>query len=102
VLLAFSGAKGAIYDKIRREGYAALVGDRVPDIAGISAPVFGADAELVGAITLTLPTHRYKEKSIGAVRDAAAAVTAKLGGVPPTHARTGEQRRRGTARAARD
>jgi DNA-binding IclR family transcriptional regulator len=80
VLLAFSGAKGAIYEKIRRDGYAALVGDRVPDIAGISAPVFGAEGTLVGAITLTLPTHRYKDKCIRPVQEAAAAVTANLGG----------------------
>lgn len=80
VLLAFSGARGAIYERIRRDGYAALRGDRAPEIAGISAPVFGAGGELVGAITLTLPTHRYKEKCIGPVREAAAAVTAKLGG----------------------
>jgi DNA-binding IclR family transcriptional regulator len=80
VLLAFSGAKGAVCEKVRREGYAALVGDRVPDIAGISAPVFGAGGELVGAITLSLPTHRYKEKFIGPVREAARAVTARLGG----------------------
>ncbi|HEX4944278.1 MAG TPA: IclR family transcriptional regulator [Usitatibacteraceae bacterium] len=81
VLLAFSGARGAIYDRIRRDGYAALVGDRLPEIAGISAPVFGAGGELIGAITLTLPTHRYKEKAIGPVREAAAAVTRKLGGM---------------------
>lgn len=80
VLLAFTGARGAIYDRIRRDGYAALVGDRVPEIAGISAPVFGAGGELVGAITLTLPTHRYKEKCIGPVREAAAAVTRRIGG----------------------
>jgi DNA-binding IclR family transcriptional regulator len=80
VLLAFSGAKGAAYDRIRKAGYAALVGDRVPDIAGISAPVFGTGGELVGAITLTLPKHRYSEKFIPAVRQAAAEVTARLGG----------------------
>lgn len=83
VLLAYAGAKGVLYDKIRREGFVALVGDRLPEIAGISAPVFGLDDELVGAITLTLPTHRYKEKWIGPVRKAAAAVTAKLGGRSP-------------------
>ena len=80
VLLAFSGAKGTIYDRIRKSGYAALQGDRVADIAGISAPVFGAGGELVGAITLTLPTHRYKERFVGPVREAAAAVSRKLGG----------------------
>jgi DNA-binding IclR family transcriptional regulator len=83
VLLAFSGAKGAVYEKVRREGHAALVGDRVPDIAGISAPVFGAGGELVGAITLSLPTHRYKKNFIGPVRAAAATVTARLGGPAP-------------------
>jgi DNA-binding IclR family transcriptional regulator len=80
VLSAFSGAKGAVYERIRRDGYAALRGDRVPDIAGISAPVFGAQGELAGAITLTLPTHRYQEKFIGPVREAAASVTRRLGG----------------------
>jgi DNA-binding IclR family transcriptional regulator len=80
VLLAFSGAKGAVYERIRNAGYAALVGDRVPDIAGISAPVFGAGNELVGAITLTLPKHRYSEKFVPAVRRAAAEVSARLGG----------------------
>jgi DNA-binding IclR family transcriptional regulator len=83
VLLAFSGAKGALYDKIRRDGFVALVGDRLPEIAGISAPVFGAGGELVGAITLTLPTYRYKDKWLEPVREAAAAVTAKLGGRSP-------------------
>jgi DNA-binding IclR family transcriptional regulator len=78
VLLAFTGTKGALYDGIRKDGYAALVGDRVPDIAGISAPVFGAGGELVGAITLTLPTHRYTKKSIAPVCAAARAVTALL------------------------
>src|SRR5262245_8669519 len=56
-LLAFSGEKGAIYERIRREGYSAMQGDRVPDLSGISAPVFGAQGELVGTVTLTLPTH---------------------------------------------
>jgi DNA-binding IclR family transcriptional regulator len=80
VLLAFSGARGATYDRIRREGYAALVGDRVPDLAGISAPVFGPGGELAGAITLSLPAHRYRQKFIRPVREAAGTVSRKLGG----------------------
>jgi DNA-binding IclR family transcriptional regulator len=84
VLLAFEGARGATYERIRREGFAALVGDRVPDIAGISAPVFGPEGKLVGAITLTLPAHRYNPKFIGAVRAASATLTAKLGGASGT------------------
>jgi len=82
VLMAFSGAKGAIYERIRRDGYVALQGDRVPDLAGISAPVTGPDGKLVGALILTLPTYRYKDKYITPVREAAKAVSARLGGTP--------------------
>lgn len=60
VLLAFGGAKGRAFDKIRRDGVYAASGDRTPDLAGISAPVFGAAGELVGAVTLTMPTPRYQ------------------------------------------
>jgi hypothetical protein len=42
--MAFSGARGALYDRVRAEGVAALVGDRSPELAGISAPVFRAMA----------------------------------------------------------
>ena len=42
VLMAFSGAKGEIYDRIRRDKLVVLVADRVPDLAGASAPVFEA------------------------------------------------------------
>jgi len=80
VLSAFAGAKGAVYERIRRDGYAALQGDRVADLAGIAAPVLGPAGELVGSITLTLPTHRYKEKFVAPVREAARAVSVKLGG----------------------
>lgn len=82
VLLAFSGSKGAIYDKIRREGHAALVGDRTPELAGISAPVFKAGGELVGAVTLTMPTMRYSERHVPAVKRAAREISSRLGGKP--------------------
>jgi DNA-binding IclR family transcriptional regulator len=83
VLLAFAGTKGAIYEKIRREGYVALVGDRMPELAGISAPVFKAGGELVGAVTLTMPAMRYTAKHIPAVRAAAREISARLGGSQP-------------------
>jgi hypothetical protein len=44
VLRAFAGARGEIYQRIRDEGVIALVGDRSPDIAGVSSPVFGPAA----------------------------------------------------------
>ena len=80
VLMAFSGAKGAIYDRIRRDKVAALVGDRQADLAGIAAPVFRAGQELVGAITLTMPANRYKQSHIVPVVEAARTLTARLGG----------------------
>ena len=44
MLRAFSGARGELYQKIRDEGVVELVGDRSPDIAGVSSPVFGPAA----------------------------------------------------------
>ncbi|AMR80544.1 IclR family transcriptional regulator [Cupriavidus nantongensis] len=80
VLLAFSGAKGKIYDAVREAGVAALVGDRKPDIAGVSAPVFDAENKLAGAVTLTLPASRFSDSLASAVVNSAAKVTGKLRG----------------------
>lgn len=82
VLMAFSGAQGALYDQIRRDGVVLLVGDRVPDLAGISAPVLGASGELVGAVTLTMPAHRFAAAYGQDVRQAARQITIRLGGTP--------------------
>ena len=80
VLTAFSGAKGTAYVKIRREGIAVMKGDRVPDLAGISAPVFGPGGALVGALTLTMPVSRMRDEFIRTVRTAAQHLTSRLGG----------------------
>lgn len=81
VLMAFGGAHGRAYDKIRREGFCAASGDRTPDLAGISAPVFGAAGELVGAVTLTMPTPRYRpDVQQPPVLAAARQLTLALGG----------------------
>jgi DNA-binding IclR family transcriptional regulator len=80
VIMAFSGAQGALYDRIRRERVVALVGDRVAELAGVSSPVFDTADRLVGAITLTMPRMRYREGLVPTVRAAAADVTRRLGG----------------------
>ena len=86
ILIAF-GADGAgaaarkdrkLYEQIRAQGYAALVGDRSAELAGVSAPVFHADGTLAGAVTLTMPTHRYDEAQIEPVRAAAARLTGRV------------------------
>jgi len=83
ILRAFDGAKGATYENIRRQGFVELDGDRVRDLTGISAPVFGPGGQLAGALTLTMPTSRKKASFVAAVRKAAAQLTERLGGRAP-------------------
>ena len=79
VLLAYAGKRGALYDEIRRAGVAVLAGDRVPQLAGISAPCFDADARLVGAVTLTMPTERLDREHRHEVVRAARGISLGLG-----------------------
>ncbi|VTU39391.1 IclR family transcriptional regulator [Variovorax sp. PBL-E5] len=72
------GKDGKLCDTIRRQGYCALVGDRSAELAGISAPVFRADGSLAGAVTLTMPVHRYDKRFVQPVRDAAARLTGRV------------------------
>jgi DNA-binding IclR family transcriptional regulator len=58
VLRAFGGARGAAYDAIRRDYAVALEGDRAPELVGLSAPVFGRNDALLGALTVTAPASR--------------------------------------------
>ncbi len=60
-----------LYAGIRQRGYYAAVGDRLADVAGISAPVLKADGSLAGALTLTMPATRFQEKYTGAVLESA-------------------------------
>lgn len=80
VLTAFAGAKGALYDQVRRDGYVVVTGDRVPGLVGVSAPVWNAARELVGALTLTAPEQRMQPVFVEALRRSAASLTRKLGG----------------------
>jgi len=66
-----AAADRALGEKIRQQGYCALVGDRTAELAGISAPVFHADGRLAAAVTLTTPAHRYDPRHIEAVVAAA-------------------------------
>ena len=71
VLMAFSGAKGRLYDKIRKDGYIYATGDRIPGLVGVSAPVWKAEGELIGALTLTVPEGRFKQTFVKDLREAA-------------------------------
>ena len=80
VLMAYSGARGRIYDQVRRDGYLMVTGDRVPGLVGISAPVWNSGRELVGALTLTVPEQRVQPSFVNELRQSAARLTESLGG----------------------
>lgn len=81
VLMAFSGAVGPLYDRIRQQGYTTSpVSDRSVDLAGISAAVLDAHETLVGTVTLTMPVQRYDDTHIARVCATAAQLTRELGG----------------------
>ncbi len=66
VLLAFTGAEppaGAAFSErtlaeVRRRGWAHSVGERERGVASVSAPVFGADGRLLGAVSVSGPLER--------------------------------------------
>lgn len=79
VLMAFSGAVGPLHEQVRRDGFVQLAGDRVPGLVGISAPVWNAAGELVGALTLTAPEARLQPGFADELRASAARLSARLG-----------------------
>jgi DNA-binding IclR family transcriptional regulator len=83
VLSAFSGEKGEPYDTIRSTFHWLSVGDRDPETAGVSAPVFGPGHTLLGAMTLAGPRSRVDEaflhRMAGLLLDAAARATRAFG-----------------------
>lgn len=80
VLTAYAGGRGRIYDQVRRDGYVMITGDRIPGLVGISAPVWRAEGELVGALTLTAPEPRVQPSFVDDLRASAARLTALLDG----------------------
>jgi DNA-binding IclR family transcriptional regulator len=61
VILAYSGEPGEQYENIRRRGYHTSIGERDPEVASVSAPVFGANWQLVGSICISGPAARLSE-----------------------------------------
>ena len=88
VLLAFSDLGKLAYTpssrdakqlaQIRQDGYFAAIGDRSPELAGISAPVFKSNGALAASLTLTMPSSRYNEKHISDVVAAAGALSQQI------------------------
>lgn len=80
VLMAYGGAKGRLYDQVRRDGYVMITGDRIPGLAGISAPVWRSGPELVGALTLTVPEQRLQPSLVDELKASAKRLTEALRG----------------------
>ena len=64
--------------QVREQGYFASVGDRLAEVAGISAPVFHADGRIAAALTLTMPAHRYQDRYVKAVLEAARKLSGRV------------------------
>jgi len=48
-------------DRIRRQGYAASLGERIAGLGALSAPVLNHQGSLLAAISLALPEIRYRD-----------------------------------------
>lgn len=83
VLLAWSGDASPELDDIRVKGYAMSFGDRDPQCAAVSVPVFRLRNELCGALSVSGPktrfNARYAREILPRVVAAAAQVSAALG-----------------------
>jgi DNA-binding IclR family transcriptional regulator len=82
LLRAFSEQGKGSLKKIRQQGYALSIGGRIPELSGIAAPVFDARGDLVGALTLTMPTQRWNDSWRKSVVAHARKLTIALGGKP--------------------
>jgi hypothetical protein len=51
-----------VYARIRADGFMTVVGTRLAEVAGISAPMFHADGSIAALLTLTMPAHRFDER----------------------------------------
>jgi DNA-binding IclR family transcriptional regulator len=95
VLLAFSGAPGKRYEQIRQALYSASFGERDPETAAVSMPVFGPNQSLVGALTVSGPRYRIEqlgvEKILPVLGLQARELTAIFGGNPEVFGPSGEQ-----------
>lgn len=75
---AASAADRRLYAQIRERGFHCAIGDRLAEVAGISAPVFHVDGTIAAAVTLTMPSHRYQEGFARHVLEAARSLTGRV------------------------
>jgi DNA-binding IclR family transcriptional regulator len=66
VILAFSGAKGEIYEAIRERGYHISMGEREAEVSSVAAPIFGLNWRLLGSICISGPSSRLTKAKLEA------------------------------------
>jgi IclR family KDG regulon transcriptional repressor len=73
-------------DRIKTQGYAISIGERVLDAGAVAGPIFGLENRFLGALGVAGPIHRFTPETlpgkIKLVMSAAAELTWKLGGFP--------------------
>lgn len=67
VILAFSGLTGERYDQIRKNMHAASFGERDPETAAVACPVFGADQNFLGALSVSGPRYRIEAMGVQSI-----------------------------------
>ncbi|MCH6191898.1 MULTISPECIES: IclR family transcriptional regulator [Serratia] len=84
ILSAFTYTDDSVFDEIRKKLWAESYGERDPETASVSVPVFGVGGVLLGAITLSGPRERFTPQSIrsilGTLFQSAIHSTKELGG----------------------
>jgi DNA-binding IclR family transcriptional regulator len=85
VLCAFSSERGARYDEVRKNMYAASFGERDPETAAVACPAFAPQQRLVGALSISGPRLRIEaelERLLPALLKYGRELTRVLGGDP--------------------
>jgi DNA-binding IclR family transcriptional regulator len=86
VLRAFSGDAGERLDRVRNDGLCISYGEFDAELGAVSIPVFGANRQIVGALTLSGPRYRFSQEQVRAMvpplREGARSLTASFGGDP--------------------
>jgi len=84
ILLAFSGEKGVDFDRIRQSMVAVSLGERDPEVAAVSSPVFGEGQALKGALAISGPIHRFTPEVVAHIKpivfESAVQLTTAFGG----------------------
>lgn len=79
VLVAFTGGKGELYDRVRERGCYVSLGERDPETAAVAVPVLGPTHALAGALGVTGPRSRFDRAACARMAKVLAEEAASLG-----------------------